>query len=138
MNQQRIIDDFYVYTANFGTVEAAATKEQSVNIESDSQFQLQKLTYFCTDSAGTQQSFNSRILPNMTLGIVDSGSGRSMFKEPVPISSICGTGEFPHILATPKLFKANSIITLSINNFNPQNYTNVYIQLIGKKVFKVQ
>ena len=130
--------DFYIYTAVFGTLAASATQQNNIKIEADSAFVVQKLTYFVTDSSETQQTFNTRILPNVTMAITDTGSGRNLQNSAVPISSLCGTGELPHILAQPKTFKANSIIETTIANLTATVLENVFINYIGYKIFRIR
>lgn len=131
------VQEFFVYTASFGSIAANGNGTVQINIESDSQFVVQKLAYFVTDAAGTTQTNDSRILPNLTIQITDTGSGRNLQNEALPVTSICGEGDLPHILSTPKTFKANSIITTVLTNFGSDNLDNVFINFIGKKVFAI-
>ncbi len=131
------VSEFFIYTANIGTLAAGISSTTRIQIESDSQFVVQKLTYFVTDSSETSQTDATRIVPNLALSIVDTGSGRNLQNDSIPITSICGTGELPHILATPKTFKANSIITVQVSNFATTNYANIFINFIGKKIFAI-
>lgn len=132
------VQEFFVYTANFGQILADSNNTVQINIESDSQFVVQKLTFFVTGTdLSISQTDSTRIIPNLTIQIVDTGSGRNLQNDAIPLSSIAGEGDLPHILSTPKTFKANSIITTNLTNFGTDPYENVFVNYIGKKVFAI-
>jgi len=133
----QVIKDFYIYEEDFVPLLASATGIGSINIQADSDFVVQKLTYFAyADPTGTLQTPTTRIIPTATVQITDSGSGRNLMEAPVPISNVFGTGELPFILPQPKLFLARTTITVSVTNLDD---ANVYIRLslIGYKVFRL-
>ena len=113
---------------------AAASATGSVTIQADSDFMLQKLTYFA-DIAAAAQTDSTRVIPLITVQITDSGSGRNIFETAIPVPSIYGTGELPFILPTPKLFSARSTINVTVANFDAASAYNLRLSFIGYKVF---
>lgn len=138
-NQQpssQVIKDFYVYQEDFTSLANGATATGTINIQADSDFVVQKLTYFA-DIALAAQTDSSRIVPLATVQITDSGSGRNLMESPSPINSVFGTGELPFILPTPKLFLARTTITMDITNFSTSSTYNIRLSFIGYKVFRL-
>ena len=138
-NQQmvpQVIKDFYVYEEDFLALAQGTTAVGSINIQADSDFVVQKLTYFA-DLAAAKQTDSSRVVPLVTIQITDSGSGRNLMEAPTPITNVFGTGELPFILPQPKLFLARSTISISVTNFDAAEDYNLRLSLIGYKVFRL-
>lgn len=135
--------DFYVYEAASGSLTASATATDTIQIEADSNFILQKLAYLTQPVAGTAIAANAiglvasqRIIPQVGIILVDTGSGRQLMQNPIPIPSIFGTGELPFILPNPRLFQRNSTIQVQFTNFDATNtWTNIRLAFIGYKVY---
>ena len=135
--------DIYVYEAQttLGTpLPASGTQTDTIQIEADADFYLQKLTYHCqapaataiaTDAVGLVAS--QRIIPPVAIQITDTGSGRQMMQNPIPIPSLFGTGELPFILPNPRLFMRNSTIQVAFTNLDATNAYTVRLAFIGFK-----
>lgn len=132
--QRKIAQDFYVYTSNVASIAPGANAEDSINIQADSNFLLQKITYFA-DIAGAAQTDSSRVVPLVTVQITDTGSGRQMFSDQIPIPAIFGTGKLPFILPNPRLFAANSNIAVSYTNIDAAVTYRIYLQFAGIKTY---
>lgn len=129
-------EDWYVYVAAFGNMAAAAVVNQNVQIQADSSFVLEKLTFYATLQGGTAPFLDTQI-PEVNLQFTDSGSGRILFNSPVPISATAGTGQLPFILPVPRTFKAKANLQFVATNFSAANqYNNVTLVLQGRKVFE--
>jgi len=123
---------FYIYS--FDTVvTAGATATDSINIEADSDFILTKLSYFATDNAGTAQTYNTRIVPLVTLNLRDTASGRNLFDREQPIPNLFGSGEIPFILPLKQTLRANSTIRASFTSLEAANDNRIFLSLIGFK-----
>jgi len=126
-------DDFYVYTpGRFVAIGTGATLTQNINIQSDSDFCLQKLT-FQSDVSAAAVTVSSMNQPNVNILITDSGSGRQLMNNVLPISLIFGTGQIPFILPKPKWFAANSNIVVALTSFEASNTPNIQLAFIGFK-----
>ena len=134
--RQRVIKDFYVYEEDFLALTQGSTAIGSINIQADSDFVVQKLTYFA-DIAVAVQTDSNRVIPLITVQITDSGSGRNLMEAPVPIANVFGTGQLPFILPQPKLFLARTTITVSVTNFSASTDYNLRLSLTGYKVFRL-
>lgn len=126
--------DFYVYEALATAIAVAGSANDTINIEADSDFILQKLTYEA-DLAGVAQTHATRIVPNVTVQITDTGSGRQLMQNPIPIPSIFGSGELPFILPNPRLFMRNSTIQVAFTSFEAAVTPTIRLSFIGYKVY---
>lgn len=126
--------DFFVYTIFFDDLAANAAANGAIQIQSDSDFELQKLTMFA-DIAGAVQTASSRVLPLVTLQITDTGTGRQLFNAPVAVPALFGDGQIPFILPTTKLFSRNASVTFAVSNFSAATTYDLRLFLIGSKVF---
>lgn len=132
----RFAYDFYVYAVNFGNIAALATVTRQVTVQADSNFEWIMSTAYGNLNGATPPYTDNVLLP-INLLIVDSGSSRQLFSDPVPLPSIAGTGKQPFILPVPRLFMAKSTIQLTAQNFDgTDTYDNVRLHLIGRKLFE--
>lgn len=131
-----VISDFYVYETDFAAIAAGATVTNTINIQADADFVVQKLTYFA-DLAAAAQTDSGRVIPLVSVLITDTGSGRQLMSSAVPVPNIFGTGEIPYILTQPKIFAARSNIQIQVSNFSAATAYNLKLSLIGVKQFNV-
>lgn len=124
---------FYSYSVIVAQLAVGGSADKSFNIESDSHFILQKMT-FTADIAGASQTDSSRVLPLVTMMVVDSGSARQMMDAPLPIPALMGTGQLPYILPVPHKFSANSTVSVALSNYGVVIY-NLYLVFSGIKVW---
>lgn len=133
-NQQNVYRDYYVYSLTFSSLANGASATGNINIQAEADFVLQKMTYFA-DIAAAVQTDSSRVIPLITVQITDTGAGRNLADNAVPVSTIFGTGEIPFILPNPKLFRAKSTLTISVANFSASTTYNLRLAFIGHKKF---
>lgn len=126
--------DFFVYSATFASLATGTTAIQTVTVQADSDFVLDKITYFA-DLAAAAVTDSGRVIPLTTLQITDQSSGFSIFDNPVPLANIAGTGNEPFLLPAPgRLFSARTTISLSMANFSAATTYNVRVALIGRRL----
>ena len=133
----KVWTDFFTYQVPVFTNLAAlvGTATNQVVIQADSDFEWCHAAYEF-DLAATQTDYSTRRLPNMTILITDSGSGRQLSNAAVPVMSIFGRPEMPYALPVTKVFKANSTINFTAVNFDAAVATgNLRLSLIGYKIF---
>jgi len=133
--QEIINKDFYVYQSSVASIANGANATDTINIQADSDFILQKLT-FVADVAAAAQTDSSRVLPLITVQLTDTGSGRQIFSDPVPIPAIFGRGELPFILPNPRLFRANTTIAISYSNYDAALTYQIFLQFVGMKIYR--
>jgi len=126
--------DFYVYEADFGSIAAGATGQVNITIQADSNFLWQQGCYYA-DIAAAAFNIGNQPVPNMTLTITDTSSGRQLMSSAVPVPSIFGLGREPFILPTPRWFRANTQVTLLVANFDAADTYDLRLSLIGTKFF---
>lgn len=126
--------DFFVYGINFLALAPAGATTGAIQIQADSEFELQKLAFFA-DIAGAAQEAQTRVLPLVTVQVTDTGTGRQAFNLAVPIPAIMGDGQIPFILPTTKIFSPNSSLAFAITNYSAATTYNLRLLLIGAKLF---
>jgi hypothetical protein len=132
-NGRKFLMDYFVYATNDVDIAAGATSTQTLQIDSECDFIVTKMSYFC-DVAGAALTDSTRQLPLVNCLITDSGSGRNLFNRALPLPLICGVEGLPYNLTNGRLFRGNSIITFALNNFSAAtNYANLVVALHGFK-----
>jgi len=134
----RYAKDFFIYQLDFDNLLANTTQTDNIAIQADANFRWEKATVFTLESlAGAITQFSDP-LAQVTVLIVDSGSGRQLMDSAVPIPSFWGNGRIPFILPTTRTFVARSNITFTVANLNTSvNYATLRLSLIGTKLFPI-
>jgi hypothetical protein len=132
---QELRRDFFVYTITFDDLASGAAAQGAIQIQADSDFEMQKLTAFA-DIAGAVQTDATRVLPLVTIQLQDTGTGRNLFSAPVAVPGLFGDGQIPFILPTSKWFTRNASVAVQVANFSAATTYDLRIYLIGSKVFK--
>ena len=132
-----VMREFFVYQVPVFASLAAATGTGSQNllIQADSDFEWTHGIYQF-DIAATQVTWATRPIPNMTIQITDSGSGRFISSAAVPVTSMFGDPDSPRMMPISKVFSANSNIVFSAVNFDAATATgNLRLSLLGWKLY---
>ena len=135
INRPNIRRDFYSYAINFASLAAGAANSAAIQIQADSQFEVQKFSFFA-DIAGAAQTESTRVLPLMTIQVTDTGTGRQMFNTPVPIPALMGDGRIPFILPTTKVFSPSSAVQIDVANYSAATAYLLRVVFIGAKIFE--
>lgn len=128
------VKDFFIYSTGRFALGVGASLTQNINLQADADFELLKLT-FSADIAGALINNNTYPIPNATVLITDTGSGRQISNVAIPIEAILGIGKEPFILSAPRLFTARSTIAITLISFEAATAYNISINLIGNKIF---
>ncbi len=132
---RQIVKDFFVYSTGRVAVANGATVTTNISIQADADFEILKLTG-TADIAGAAETANSRVIPNATILITDTGSGRQLMNVPVPFWALFGSAENPFILPQPKLIAARSNLQVTITSYEAANTNNIDLSFIGNKIFQ--
>jgi hypothetical protein len=129
--------DFYSYTQRVTLAGVVNTTTSAIyQIEADSYFYLNALSYQA-DTALANLTDGTNLVPLVTIVIFDSGSGRQLMANPVPINAISGYNGGPFRLAKPRRFAPTSQITVTFVNYSAVAY-NISYCLSGFKVYAQQ
>ena len=128
------VEDWFIYDLDITGLAAGGTDNQSILIQADSDFKLSKLMLMA-DIAHAAQTAANRVIPLCTMQIVDSGSGRQLFSNPVALGALFGDGTLPHILPVPRIFKARSSISITTVNYDAASTYNIRLAFEGTKLF---
>lgn len=113
----------------------AVAQQGSLNVQSDADFLVLNQTFFA-NSLNAATTFNTRVVPNCTVLITDTGAGYNLMDQALPISQIFGWGTEPYILPEPKLFAAKATIQTQVTNFDAAIGYNLWLTFNGVKLFK--
>lgn len=133
-NVDNIRRDLYTYEALASLLAPAGSANDVINIEADSDFILEKLAYQ-SDIAAAAYLESTRPIPLITIQIVDTGSGRQLMQNPIPVESLFGSGELPFVLSQPRKFERNSTIQIAFTNFDAAVTYSLRLAFIGYKVY---
>lgn len=128
----QFVEDWFIYELDFLGVGFGTTVNGNFQVQADSDFKLIKLTAWADDTAGANVAN-----PLCTLQINDSGSGRNLFSNPVPVRNTFGQGDLPFILPIPRIFKARSNVAVALQNFAGAGAYNIRLSFIGTKIFQL-
>jgi hypothetical protein len=126
--------DFFTYEVDFSALLAGSSQTQSFTIQADADFLLSKLAY-SANIANAAYEDATRPIPNVSVLIQDTGSGRNLMNLAVPLASIFGTGQLPFILPRQRIFLANATVNVTLNNFDAATAYNCRLSFIGEKGF---
>lgn len=127
--------DFFAYAINFFNLGAGQAQNGAIQIQADSDFELQKMAFFA-DIAGGPETADGRVLPLVALQITDTGTGRQIFNTDVPVPATMGDGQIPFILPTTKIFSANASVAFQVTNYSAATTYNLRLVCFGAKLFQ--
>lgn len=133
---QDVAFDYFDYAfPTFAALAAAAQAQQQILIQNDSDFECRRISFYATIA---NAAFVSAAIPvpSVTAIITDSGSGRNLSNNPVPLTSIAyGALERAFDLPWPKIFTRNSTVTLTLANFDAAAAYYIRVTMHGRKIF---
>lgn len=131
-NKQIQLDPFNYVIGPFAFT-AAGVLTGNINIQADSDFILMTTEYW-VDVAAAAQTAATRSLFNGTVLLTDTGSGRQLMSQAVPVDNIFGNGQFPYVWQQPKMFASKSTLQVQVTQIEATTQ-NLYLTFSGVKVF---
>lgn len=130
------VRDFYVYEVDFALLSNGTTAQGSFTVQADSNFLWQYGAIYCDDGSDLDPSENP-VIPMVSAVIKDTSSGRDLMSSGVPLGSMFGNGNLPFLLPTPRFFRAQTQVNVSLANFASAADYNIRLSFIGTKFFKI-
>jgi hypothetical protein len=129
--------DLFTYKAEAASLAAGAELTDVIDFQADSSFVWLKTTYLVDND--TTQTPTTLIIPNLTVNLFDTGSGRNLQNSPMPISAIAGRGDLPYILPVPRVFQPKSSLSVTFANINTvDQYIGISFVLHGYKQWRLE
>lgn len=122
-------------TAGANNIAAGATVTINVQIDAGAPFLIVNQSYDA-NTANAARTAANQVVPNAIVLITDTGSNRTLMDVATPIPAIFGSGQFPFILAEPKLMQANSQLQCAITNIDAAAGYNIRLCFNGYKLYK--
>src|SRR6516165_1664323 len=100
---QRFTSDYYIYGVGPGTggiignLATSAAANVNITIQADSDFEWDYTTIYGEINGATASPLPDNIDIPVTVLITDGGSGRQLFNQPIPVTSLAGLGREPYI-----------------------------------------
>jgi hypothetical protein len=138
----RVVRYPFTYNAVFWTTGAAnniaagTTVTVNVQIDAGSPFVIVNQTYDA-NTANAARASGTYVVPNAIVLLTDTGSNRTLMDVAVPIPNIFGNGQFPFVLAEPKIMQANSQLQCAITNIDAAAGYNIRLSFNGFKLYKL-
>lgn len=128
--------DFFWYTNRVLALSSAAPNGNGQIItDADSDFYCVALSYQA-DIAVAAITDSANIIPLVNVLITDSGSGKALMNNPVPIAALFGDGRRPYRLIRPRVFAAQAQINLAYTSYVAAGTTyNITLVFHGYKVY---
>ena len=124
--------DFFIYSADFLPLNANASATVRIPLQGDSAFECMQFT---GDVRTAPTAETVIAAPAVTVTIVDSGTGRSIFERAQIWTNMIGTAERPFFLVQPKTFPSNGTIQVTLNDLSGLART-IRVSLVGYKIFQ--
>lgn len=136
IGQVVISDEFYIYTTGrpAAAIAPAATTSTNIQIQADSDFLIEKLS-FNADVAAATQTESSRLLPNVHVLLTNTGSGRQLMNVQMPITGLFGSAELPFILPRQYLLPASGTLQIQLVSFEAAISPFITLNFIGRKIY---
>lgn len=133
--KQYFATDFFIYEVDFSNLTAGNSQTGFFQVQQEADFLLSKLT-MTVDIAGAAITESTRPVPLATLMINDTGSGRNLMAQAVPLGSLVGDGGLPFILPRQRVFVASSVVNVTLTNYSAATDYNIRLSFVGEKAFK--
>lgn len=128
---QKYIKAYYAYNIIVPTLATATNTTGTSQIQADADFLLQALSFYCLDLTTNGQI----VAPNSTIQVTDTSNGTTLFDQAIPIVNAFGTAQLPFLMPVPRLFTANSLISIALNNVVSTNAQYYAFTFHGRKIF---
>lgn len=135
--QLGVIEEPFIYEARTiaGTpIAPGVTQNALIQIQADADFKILATTYQADIAAATQTAA-TRVVPNVTVLLTDTGNGRQLMSNATAIPSLFGTGELPFIWPVPKVMAARSTLQVQFTSFDAAASYNIRLSFIGIKLY---
>ena len=113
-NAGELVREQFFYNVEFNALAAGASSQGSFTVQADADFIIVKTTR----TAVVSTALDTFVSPNVTLVIVDTGSGRQIMDIATHCEQFFGTAQFPYILPVSKRVSASSAIQVTVNNLS--------------------
>lgn len=128
---------FYQFPRITNVAAGGTSAPVTIQIQDDSHFEWQA-SAFQFNVAQAAITVATQNIPNMSVNIVDTGSGKQLMNSNVPVTSIFGRPGQPIKLIEPKILSRNSVLAITAQNYDAAVATgDLWLTLIGRKLYNV-
>lgn len=125
-----VTQDTFSYGVTFRNIPAGGAASGNISVQADSDFLIHNQVQYCGGA-----SDSARVIPNVTVVLTDTGSGRKLMSEALPVDAIFGSAKLPYILPLPKYLFARSVLQVEVVNNSSAVIPVLHLAFNGVKVF---
>jgi len=130
----------FTYSLSFSNLLSSTSQDGSLQFDSDADFELYKMSasmVSVTDTPATNLDILDGVRHNSLLcQLLENNTEQKLSNAPVPMNCLFGTGQEPFILSNPKVFGANTTLSVRmINQYTAQDFAVIRLSFIGRKIF---
>jgi len=125
----------FTYELDFAALAPAGVANAQITFQNDADFVILAQTYYA--SAGNTIQAATFPVPNMSILLNDSGSGKNLSSLAVPVPSWFGTGQFPFVLPAPYLWAKKSVMNATLTNNDGASTYTLKLSFHGVKLSQV-
>lgn len=129
----KVKTEAFIYSAVFNPLPAAGGLAAQINLQNDSDFLILATCLTVYSAPGVLV-----IDPDLTLAILDSGTGRQQQDAPIHVNNCTGTAQWPYIWPEPKIAKGGGTLTLTLFNNTAVATLVCSLAFHGYKIFYLQ
>jgi len=134
--EQLNIQTFFYSTIKIPSLAAGASRTLFIQIEANSDFVIQKSTYYCQIAgAGAVPTVATVAAPDVDVNLIDTGSSNRITSQPTTLTQQFGTGARPYIWPKPRRMVANSTLQIEVTNNETVAIEKFQLSFQGFKVF---
>jgi hypothetical protein len=130
-----VIEEPFVYTAQFDNLASGATATDLISIQADADFKIMAATFQVNNNGAVLTSATAPNQPNVSVLLTDTGNGRNLMDQAIPIPCLFGTGQLPFIWPVPKLMSARSTLQVQATSFEAAQAWDLTLHFIGVKLY---
>lgn len=115
---------------------AAVSAPVITPVDASAMFIIENQTYHA-NTANAAQTEATHVYPLITVMIVDTGTSKQWFDNPVSIPAIFGDGRFPYFLPKPRIVPANAQISCVYTNYDAAAGYNIRLYFNGYRLYSL-
>lgn len=120
----------YTYTTIVGPIDLNASGNNTIQIQSDSDFAL---TYMSAESVNNAGTISAR--PVATVQVTDTGTGKTYYSAPTLIPLVFGSEGLPFFLPSPRVIAPNTNLNVQVTSLFGTNATTFYFSFMGARIY---
>lgn len=141
--QLNVVEEPFTFTSTLAVAGAAnALAAAAISapvitpVDASAMFIIESQSY-AANTANAAQTEGTHVYPQVTVMIVDTGTSKQWFDNPVLIPMVFGDGRFPFFLPKPRIVPANAQISVVYTNIDAAAGYNLRLAFNGYRLYSL-